>query len=295
MGWRSVIISKPAKLSVKHRQLLLQQDEGNLAALPLEDLSTVVLDTPQVLLTGAVLSELATHGVALVCCDAEHHPNGVLLPFLAHSRTLNVMQKQLALSVPQKKRVWQTIVRQKLRNQSSCLERHRPGKGKHLANLATKVRSGDPDNREASAAQYYFSELFGAGFTRTRQGWYNSALNYGYAILRAAIARGLVAHGFLPPFGLQHKSQLNSFNLADDLIEVLRPVVDNWVVAQADRESPQLLKADKAGLVQLLYADVAMRRGNMNVLSAIEYMVEGLGRYCDSASLEELDWPTLLE
>lgn len=294
MGWRSVIVSKPARLSVKNRQLLLEQDEGITATLPLEDLSMVVLDTPQTLVTGALLSELAAHDVALLTCDATHHPNGVMLPYLPHSRALRVMQKQLALSLPQKKRAWQSIVQQKLCNQGTCLNKFDPGSGQFLFEQANRVRSGDPDNREGSGARYYFTALFGVGFTREQERWYNAALNYGYAILRAAIARSLVVHGFLPAFGLQHKSQLNAFNLADDLIEPLRPLVDQWVRANAAIDSHELRKEDKAALVQLLYADVRMQTGTMNAQSAIEHMVESLSRYCDSAKVAELDWPVIL-
>lgn len=294
MGWRSVIVSKPARLSVKNRQLLLEQDEGLTATLPLEDLSVVVLDTPQTLVTGALLSELAAHDVALVCCDSTHHPNGVLLPYLPHSRALRVMQKQLALTVPQKKRAWQTIVQRKLRNQGACLDRFNPGSGRFLFAQADHVRSGDPDNREGSGARYYFAELLGTAFTREQECWCNAALDYGYAILRAAIARSLVTHGFLPAFGLHHKSQLNAFNLADDLIEPLRPLIDQWVKANGATDARELRKEDKAALIQLLYADVRMLAGTMNVQAAIEHMIESLSRYCDSAKVVELDWPDML-
>lgn len=253
-----------------------------------------MLDTPQTLVTGALLSELAAHDVALVCCDASHHPNGVLLPYLPHSRALRVMQKQLALTVPQKKRAWQSIVQRKLRNQGACLDRFNPGSGRFLFAQADHVRSGDPDNREGSGAHYYFAELFGSGFTREQECWCNSALNYGYAILRAAIARSLVTHGFLPAFGLHHKSQLNAFNLADDLIEPLRPLVDQWVKSRATADARELRKEDRAALIQLLYADVRMLAGTMNVQAAIEHMVESLFRYCDSAKVVELDWPDML-
>jgi len=294
VGWRSVIVSKPARLSVKNRQLLLEQDEGITATLPLEDLSMVVLDTPQTLVTGALLSELAAHDVALLTCDATHHPNGVLLPYLPHSRALRVMQKQLALTLPQKKRAWQGIVQRKLRNQGVCLDTFNPGSGRFLFEQADHVRSGDPDNREGSGARYYFAELFGIGFTRDQERWYNAALNYGYAILRAAIARSLVTYGFLPAFGLHHKSQLNSFNLADDLIEPLRPLIDQWVKANATEDADELRREDKTALAQLLYADVGMQTGTMNVQAAINHMVESLSRYCDSAKVAELDWPVIL-
>lgn len=295
MGWRSAIISQPARLSVRHRQLLIEQDAGASATLPLEDLSVIVLDTPQTLITGALLAELAACGALLLTCDDTHHPNGMLLPYLPHSRSLQVMRKQLALTLPQKKRAWQTVVQQKLRNQAACLHRFNPGSGDFLIRQAEQVRSGDPDNREGSAARYYFTELFGTNYTRDQDHWINSALNYGYAILRAAIARALVTHGFLPAFGLHHKSQLNSFNLADDLIEPLRPMVDAWARAHAAEGASALRKEDKAALVQLLYADMRMRAGKMNVLATIEHMIEGLGRYCDTANLSALDWPSMLE
>lgn len=295
MGWRSVIVSKPARLSVKNRQLLLEQEEGVTTTLPLEDLNVVVLDTPQVILTGALLSEFAAHDVALLTCDETHHPNGVLLPYLPHSRALLTMQKQLGLSLPQKKRAWQGIVRQKLRNQGVCLDKVKPGSGRFLMEQAARVRSGDPENREGSGARHYFTEMFGIGFTRDQDRWINAALNYGYAIQRAAIARTLVMHGFLPAFGLHHKSQLNAFNLADDLIEPLRPMVDAWVRGKATMDADELRKEDKAALVQLLYSDVRMRSGTMNIHAAIEHMVESLGRYCSTANVSELDWPGMLE
>ncbi|MCB1559656.1 MAG: type II CRISPR-associated endonuclease Cas1 [Xanthomonadales bacterium] len=291
MGWRSVIVSKPARLSVKNRQLLLEQGEGDSVTLPLEDLCVLVLDTPQTVVTGALLSEFAAHAIAVITCDASHHPNGTLLPYLPHSRTMRVMHKQLALSLPQKKRAWRSLVQQKLRNQGQCLSRFRPGAGDFLFKQAGMVRSGDPDNRESAGARYYFAELFGARFTRDEDRWVNSALNYGYAILRAAIARALVTHGFLPAFGLHHRSQLNAFNLADDLIEPLRPFVDAWVRGNVLKDPGALQKSDKAALVQLLYFDVQMKSGAMNILAAIEHMVESLGRYCDHARISELDWP----
>lgn len=293
MGWRSLIISQPARLAVHNRQLLLRQDSGDVT-LPLEDLSVIVLETHQATLTAALLAELAAHDVALLTCDASHHPNGVLLPYLPHSRALKVMQQQLALTQPQKKRAWQRIVQQKLRNQALCLDAIHPGHGDFLRLLALRVNSGDMENREATGAHFHFSTLFGQQFTREQDRWINSALNYGYAIQRAAIARSLVCHGFLPAFGLQHKSQLNTFNLADDLIEPLRPLVDFWVARNLAPDHDQLTPTDKAGLVRLLYADVQMACGSLNVLAAIEQMVHNLGRYCEQADLAQLDWPALL-
>ncbi|QKJ67319.1 type II CRISPR-associated endonuclease Cas1 [Deefgea piscis] len=292
MAWRSILISQPARLAVKNRQLLLEQDMGLSATIPLEDIAVVVLETPQATITSALLAELAAHDVAVITCDETHHPNGVLLPYLPHSRAFKVMQQQLALTLPQKKRAWQGVIQQKIRNQAFCLDVFKPQAGRFLRDQAERVRSGDPDNREASSARYYFIELFGDEFTRDKPCWQNSALNYGYAIFRAAIARSLVCYGFLPAFGLQHHNQLNTFNLADDFIEPLRPVVDVWV-RQQNTTSSELSSTDKAALIQLLYTDVNMPYGAMNVLSAIDHMAQCFGRFCSTGDLNELAWPKL--
>lgn len=292
MAWRSLLISKPARLSVKNRQLLLEQEVGQSVTLPLEDIAVLVLETPQATLTSALLSECAAHDIAVISCDATHHPNGVLLPFLPHSRTFKVMKQQLALTLPQKKRAWQNVVQQKLRNQAACLEQFAEGRGRFLCEQAERVGSGDPENREGTGARYYFAELFGQDFTRDQEVWHNAALNYGYAIIRAAIARSLVCHGFLPAFGLHHHSQLNAFNLADDFIEPLRPVVDLWVRAHPIA-SGELSSADKAALLQVLYTDVTMPTGTMNVMSAIDQMVQAFGRFCVKGDYAELAWPVL--
>jgi CRISPR-associated protein Cas1 len=162
--------------------------------------------------------------------------------------------------------------------------------------MSANVRSGDPENLEGQAAAFYFPHLFGNGFFRGEEGWINAALNYGYAILRGAIARGLVAHGLHPVQGIFHASEQNAFNLADDLIEPFRPLVDLWVF-QATRgagdEKAELASDDKANLVRLLDADVGMASGVMSALSAIEYAVESLCRMFE-ANDPVLDLPLLL-
>lgn len=296
MGWRSLLISQPASLALQAGQLCLIPAQGAGVRLPLEDLSIIVLESPEVVVTTALLSALAEAGVAVLTCDASHHPNGALLPYQPHSRAPRVQARQLALTLPRKKRLWQGIVRQKLINQATCLAAVDPACAAFLRLQASRVSPGDPDNREATAASAYFVALFGPDFTRTQPRWTNAALNYGYAVLRAAIARSLVCHGFLPAFGVHHHSQLNAFNLADDLIEPLRPLIDQWVLAQPERNQPEnpLTPMHKQALVQRLYADVGNQAGQSTALAAIDDMVQGLGRYCEHGQLADLDWPVLL-
>ena len=306
MGWRSIIVSQPAKLSLHNRQLRLEQDGGLEVEVPLEDISIVVLETPQALITTALLAALAEHAIAVLTCDATHHPNGVLLPYLPHSRQTRVLHKQIMLTEPQKKRAWQRIVAQKLTNQAQVLAENQAEGVQLLRRLASKVRSGDPDNLEGQGARCYFANLFGQGFTRTRasEDWINSAMNYGYAIARAALARSLVSHGLLPSLGLFHHSELNAFNLAADLIEPFRAQVDRWVLKISRNEiatacshdlvAARLLPAHKAALVNLLYEDMAMPTGYMNTLTAIEQCAQSMGQMVEVGDYNQLALPALI-
>lgn len=300
MGWRSVVIANPAALTLEDRALAIVQG-GNTARVMLEDISVLVLDHPQISLTAPLLSACAEAQIAVLTVNASHLPNGVLLPYLPHSRALKVMSAQLALPQPDRKRLWQRIVQFKLRNQAAVLTRSgQPGDARRLEQLARDVRSGDPDNCEAQAAQIYFRGLFNPQFHRSQSRFHNAALNYGYAVVRAAIARTLTGYGFLPAFGLFHHSEQNAFNLADDLIEPYRPLVDAAVLAHYPEEPDRDLEpADKGRFVALLHEDVTLsshsaENGNCTLLAAIEATVSGLsGIVLQDAPHERLALPRL--
>lgn len=281
MGWRSVVITQPAYLSLADHALRIRQGDQQ-AQVPLEDISVILLDNPQITLTGQLLSACAEAGALLLTVDASHHPNGLYLPFVPHSRALQVMRAQLALKQPVRKRLHQQLIRQKLLNHAAVLQT--AGELEVAALLKSwsgRVRSGDPDNLEAQAAQRYFPALYGRGFLRSQEVWINSALNYGYAILRAALARALVCHGFLPAFGVFHRSEQNAFNLADDLIEPFRALVDAEVLAMCPVELDGLTPSHKQALVRLLHKDISTTQhagGRSTVLAAVDACVMSLGR-----------------
>jgi CRISPR-associated protein Cas1 len=156
------------------------------------------------------------------------------------------------------------------------------------------VRSGDADNLEGQAAFFYFTQLFGKDFRRDHERFTNAALDYGYAVLRGAIARGLVAHGLMPSIGLFHASEQNAFNLADDVIEPFRPLVDLFVYRMIPQPDDELHPEDKVALVGLLNVDVGMPRGKMSVLSAIEHMIESLARIYDGGNETLLEIPSII-
>lgn len=293
MTWRSVMISRPATLRRDKFALLIEQDQD--ARVPFEDIAVIVLNHREITLTHSVLSACGEYGIGLYSTGATHHPNGVFLPFLQHSRATRMLRLQLALGKPAAKRAWQTIIQAKIQNQAMCLKlADKPGV-ERLESLARRVRSGDPDNLESQASALYFRALFGSDFHRGQPRWINAALDYGYAVFRAAIARGLVAHGFLPALGLFHASEQNAFNLADDLIEPYRPLVDLHVIEhRLGHNMDELQPADKAALVSLLNVDMAMPRGTMSALTSVEQGVESLARLYEGGSESLLELPHLI-
>jgi CRISPR-associated protein Cas1 len=248
-------VAKPCKLSLQDRQLLYEPEGSEAITVPIEDISVIILETKYAQITSALLTRLAESGTVLFSCGDNHIPTGAFFPFHKHSRYSEVADLQIGWSEPFKKRVWQEIVKQKISNQASFLKTIQIPEGENLERMSRRVQSGDAENQEAQAAKLYWESLF-TDFTREKNDWRNSCLNYGYAIMRGAVARSLVGAGLLPCLGLHHSSGLNAFNLADDIIEPFRAFVDRKVFAMfkaaEPRETPDLLPADKQELAKLL-------------------------------------------
>ena len=229
MAWRNLLVQNPAKLSLKNAQLQLENDDG-VFSVPTEDLICVVLESKHITVTAALLSQCQELGVCVVTCDDAHMPNGVLHPFHEHSRQSRVAHLQIGWNASLKKRLWQTIVRAKISGQADVLEKYsQKQKAKALRAMRQHVTSGDEKNVEAQAAREYWQSLLGSDFRRHGTCSKNAALNYGYAVMRAAVSRSLVSYGLLPAFGVHHNSELNAFNLSDDVLEIFRPFVDDSV------------------------------------------------------------------
>lgn len=291
MTWRSVMISRPAKLRREHYSLAIEQEQT--AFVPFEDIAVIVLNHRDISLTHPVLSACGEYGISLFATGDTHHPSGVFLPFLTHSRATRWLRLQLAMPRPVAKQTWAAIVRKKVSNQAACLRLTGIDGADRLAAYAQRVRSGDSSRIEGQAAAFYFARLFGKDFQRGQERWINSALDYGYAVLRGTIARGLVAHGLLPSIGLFHASEQNAFNLADDLIEPFRPLVDLYVVRNFRTDDAELRPEDKAALIALLNVDMGMPSGAMSTLSAIEHAIESLARIYEYGAESVLDLPML--
>lgn len=251
---RVIEVSSPAALSIKHRQLIISREGLDDARVPAEDISVLIVDHPSARYTHNVFAVLADEGAAVVICDRGHRPIGTFLPFAANSVVTERQRLQLAAKKPLQNRLWKSVIQAKIRQQGMVLD-HLTLSDEGLGALSRRVKSGDNQNLEAQAAQRYWPALLGPDFRRRRDGAPpNAQLNYGYAILRAAMARALAGAGFLPSVGIYHTRRDNPFCLADDLMEPYRPYIDLRIASGAPPEGwkEDLTREDKATILGAL-------------------------------------------
>jgi len=294
MAWRGLHITKPGRLSLADGQIVVSQ-EGDDVRIPLEDIGWIILDDPRLTLTTSLLSACAESGVALINTDARHMPSSLTLPFHRHHRQAAVAEQQLNLTVPFRKRCWKAIVIAKITNQALVLDHHRRNHGDTLRAIARHVNSGDTENIEARAARQYWSGLFEDFIREDTTDLRNKMLNYGYAVLRAIIARSLVGAGFVPCIGFHHVSQTNPFNLADDLIEPFRQFVDVLVFslcAERDNSSDMTID-DRRKLAGLPLATTRIEGAEFSLLAAAEACVTSLMRAMEVQNPSLLALPTV--
>lgn len=236
---RTLYFGNPAYLSLKLRQLVVSKPGADDAkaevvkTIPIEDIATIVLDCKQITITQALLEELLDANCSVITCDSTHMPTGLMLPLSGHTQQSERFRAQIDASLPLRKQIWQQTVQSKIANQAAVLEFATGQKHPNMLQWASSVRSGDPDNLEARAAAYYWKTLFCGsveGFIRGRhEDTPNDLLNYGYALVRATVARALVSSGLLPTLGVHHHNKYNAYCLADDIMEPYRPFVDKLV------------------------------------------------------------------
>lgn len=292
---RTLYFGNPAYLKTQNEQLVIElTDTGETRQAPIEDIGIVILDHPQITVTQALLAKWMANNTVVVSCDATHHPAGLLLPLEGHSLQSQKQQAQVDASQPLKKQLWQQTVVAKIRNQAALLQRQR-GEAAYMLRLAQEVKSGDADNAEAKAAAYYWKRIFPdfLAFRRERHGPPpNNLLNYGYAILRALVARSLVAGGLLPGLGLHHRNQYNAFCLADDIMEPYRPFVDG-VVCDIIRQNGRFLEMTpkmKQSLLSIPAMDVMLDGQKSPLMNAVQRTTASLSR-CFEGSARKLLYP----
>lgn len=224
--FKHIFIKNKSYLYYKNNSLGIKNDDYD-TTVSLDDIDMLIVENQQTTITASLLSHLAQKNICTVFVDDKYMPSSINIPLYKNSRVSLIQKAQLKVSKPKHNQLWKQIVSVKIKHQSFVLEKYKNSKA--IDGLWNKVTSADKTNEEAIAANIYFPELFGKEFTRRDDSAINAALNYGYSIIRSSIARYIIAYGINPTFGIFHSNQLNNFNLADDFIEVFRPVVDEFV------------------------------------------------------------------
>lgn len=281
-------------LAISRGFLVVSEKGAEIGKVPLDDIAAVVANAHGLTYTNNALVELSSRGVPVVLCGASHMPAAIVWPVDAHHAQTGRMNDQISASLPLKKRLWAQIVRAKILAQGATLAAigadHR---GFFL--LSRKIRSGDPDNVEAEAARRYWPLLFGSEFRRDKGGdGINGLLNYGYAVLRAGVARAVMAAGLHPSFGLMHSNRSNPMVLIDDMMEPFRPTVDREVWRLVQDGASDVDREAKAALARIMVVDLPTESGLSPLMVCAERLVQSLARaYAGEESALDLPLPAL--
>ncbi|WP_288097640.1 type II CRISPR-associated endonuclease Cas1 [Hydrotalea sp.] len=299
---RTLCIENPCHLKCNNEQLVLSYahikglEDRQDKTVPIEDIGVLVLEHPQITITHFLLDQLITNNIAVITCNSTHHPSGMLLPLESHTLQSERFKEQLAASEPLKKQLWQQTVKAKINNQAAVLKKWNIPHG-YLNNARQNVKSGDADNAEAKAAAYYWAHLFPDAwqFFRKREGPPpNNLLNYGYAIIRAAMARAIAGAGLLPTLGIFHRNRYNAYCLADDMMEPYRPFIDAIVrnIIYETSAVEVLTQPLKVQLLNVLTHDTRIEEQTSPLWVAMQKTAFSLSK-CYSGEQRKLDFPEL--
>lgn len=279
MSWRTIVISKRAKLDLQLGYMVVRSEE--VTKIVLSEISTILIESTAVSLTTGLLAELSKRKIKVIFCDEKRNPSSELVSYYGSHDTSNKVRKQIAWKQNTKEAVWTEIVTEKIRKQKEILEILGKEESEILSSYIKEITWNDGTNREGHAAKVYFNALFGLDFTRTEDNYINAGLNYGYSIILSAFTREIVANGYITQLGLFHDNMFNQFNLASDLMEPFRVLIDQKVLQM---KLIDFEHSEKMQLVDILNQEVLIDGKNQYVNNAIKI-------YCKSVfdALEDAD------
>ena len=289
--YRIIYIKESEKLSLKLDSLVVENNNDEYK-IPLEDIDTLMLENNKCLLTSKLMCKLMEYKVNFIVCNDKMMPTGMMMPYQQHSSGTRIILNQIKWDDNLKNFIWDMIVEKKIANQRKLLELFNKdintiNKLKEYENL---IDNGDESNREGHAAKIYFKALFGKDFTRFNEDALNSALNYGYTILRTNICRVIVAAGLIPNIGIHHKNEFNNYNLADDLIEVFRPIVDMWCY-QNMTDKTYLSREDRMSLINLLNGNIDIGNTNQTLTNSFQKYLDGILAFTETGDINKIIFP----
>ena len=300
---KTFFFGNPTYLSLKDKQLVIKKlddldinGKPKIVTRPIEDIGVIVLENKQITITLGAIDALIQNNCAIITCDSKCMPNGLMLPLESNNIQSERFREQINASIPLKKQLWQQTIRQKILNQAAILEKYTDTTAKCMRVWANDVKSGDSDNLEGRAAAYYWKNLFKIkDFTRQQEGIPpNNLLNYGYAILRAIIARALVSSGLLPTLGIHHHNKYNAYCLADDIMERYRPYVDEVVlnIIKEEFDISNLSLEIKSRLLTIPVLDVVINDKRSPLMIAATQTTASLYK-CFSGELRKINYPEM--
>lgn len=270
MSWRIIVISKRAKLDLQLGKMVVRSDE--ITKIVLSEISTIIIESTAVSITASLISELAKRKIKVIFCDEKRNPSCELVNYYGSHDTSNKIRKQIAWKQQTKEAIWTEIVTDKIRKQKDLLELLRRKESALFDTYLKEITWNDGTNREGHAAKVYFNSLFGLDFTRTEDSLINAALNYGYSVLMSAFAREIVASGYLTQLGIFHDNMFNQFNLASDLMEPFRILIDREVLMMT---LEVFQHSEKMQLVNVLNHEV-------RIDGKVQYVNNAIKIYCKS-------------
>lgn len=270
MSWRIIVISKRAKLDLQLGKMVVRSDE--ITKIVLSEISTIIIESTAVSITASLISELAKRKIKVIFCDEKRNPSCELVNYYGSHDTSNKIRKQIAWKQQTKEAIWTEIVTDKIRKQKNLLELLGRKESALLDTYLKEITWNDGRNREGHAAKVYFNSLFGLDFTRTEDSLINAALNYGYSVLMSAFAREIVASGYLTQLGIFHDNMFNQFNLASDLMEPFRILIDREVLMMT---LEVFQHSEKMQLVNVLNHEV-------RIDGKVQYVNNAIKIYCKS-------------
>ncbi len=288
MTWRIVVIDNRAKLELKLSHLVVRQDGNKVRKIYLKDISHIIVNTTEASITFALLNEIVKNKIKLIFCDEKRNPTAEISPLYSSYNTSEKIRTQIKWDEYIKGDVWQSIVKQKIKNQMNLLKSCKKPEYKMLEKYIDEVEFKDSTNREGHAAKVYFNAMFGKDFSRSDDSNINVALNYGYSILLSSINRQVVSNGYLTQIGIFHDNMFNQFNLSSDLIEPWRTVVDDKVYNSVKKVFDQEQKIE---LINLLNDFVNIDNKETRINQAIDIYVRSVFDALNNRDLSLLRFP----
>lgn len=290
MTWRTIVLTKECKLSLRMNQLVIKSDD--IVTVPLSEIGQLIIENPNIVLTGHIINALSEHKVMTLICNERHLPHSHINLIYGHFRQAQMIKQQLNWQKERKSVLWQKIVQHKIMNQQHVLHYYYPELEENiLEKYAKDVQRGDRTNREGHAAKVYFNNMFGLGFIRGSDTPINWALNYGYSVLLALFTRTITVKGLLTEVGIHHENQFNFYNLASDFMEVYRPLIDHIVRGNIVDEFG---KEEKWLLLDIFNQKILIKNKRQYVANSVEIFLDGLIDYLESGNETYLAFPSFL-